>query len=556
MAFQTKQQLNSSKFFQSTGTTMNLSGNTIIFGKLAYNTAVAITGNTQITTKIYVDNKFSTGSTANNGLTKNGSNFRLGGSLTGTTSITGAQILNLGTTGSRLSQFNANATNAITINSSASNVNIGATSGFVNITSSNVSSNGILIQSQNSLTLEGKTISIKGSPSSQTGFDIIGSTDTLFIATGSETLIGGVPGSFAGAKYDIDYSAQFVPRSLVDKGYVTGLTSSIGSSFTANNGLTKNGSNFRLGGTLTGTTSVIGSQILNLGTTASRLSQFNSNTSGAIGLNTSTNSITLTSSIGNVAIVCSGMTISGNTNFRGARYISDYSANYNLRSIPDVNFVTGTTYIDANNGLSKSGNFIQLGGNPLLTSTSIDVNNKQLSFTNLESVSFGSSGNTFFQLFSFSGVDVIQADAPLTLSPYNTVSLPAPSGITRSLVYDIDTNEPKYSDGNQWLSMGSITPVIVGITANTTLTSSRKMVALVDSSTSGLTITLPITPVNGDIVTIKDRVNNAFVNNISIDGNARNIDGVSTTTINTNNGSLELTYSTLFDEWYITAFVN
>ena len=643
MSFKTKQELNIEKFIQGSGSTLNLSGTTIVYGKLRYGNSVAITGSTQVPTKLYVDNRLLTGSTANNGITKNSNNFRLGGTLTGTTSIIGAQILNLGTTGSRLSQFNANASSSVSINSSTSNVNIGATSGFVNITSSNASSNGILIQSQNSLTLEGKTITMKGIPSSLAGITILGNTDTMFLSTGADLFIGGQPG-FQGAKYDVDYSADFGPRSLVDKGYVTGLTTTLvtannglnkiggnirlGGSLTgsttitttssnnllvagfpirytsdlsanfntrslvdkayvtgitttltttANNGITKTGTNFYLGGSLTGNTSIAGSSSsLSLVPNSLLLQSVGANVTNGINLNSTNGGIIIQKNGGGGGEIRiqsdTGITyqVSNNgrirvqhssglsSSFAGIEYTHNYAANFGPRSLVDKDYVTGLTSgfitaITASNGLTIVGNDIQLGGT-LLGSTTIDVNAQQLSFTNLESVSFGSTGNTLLYISNFSGHEIVQVDVPLTLAPYSTSLLLNASGYTRSLIYDTDTNEPKYSDGNQWLSLGSGTPIIVGITANTTLTSSRYKLALVNTSSSGLTVTLPTTPTNGDIVIIKDRVNNALNNNVNINGNGKNIDGSGSATVNTNGGSLKMIYSNEFDEWYVVGF--
>jgi len=58
-----------------------------------------------------------------------------------------------------------------------------------------------------------------------------------------------------GIQYADDYSATFVARSLVDAGFVTGLTSTSGIQ-TACNGLTKEGNVVVLGGTLTGNTEI------------------------------------------------------------------------------------------------------------------------------------------------------------------------------------------------------------------------------------------------------------------------------------------------------------
>jgi len=53
-----------------------------------------------------------------------------------------------------------------------------------------------------------------------------------------------------------------------------------GTTYTASNGITLSTADFQLGGALSGTTSITGSQILNLGTSGSKLSSLNTNTSG------------------------------------------------------------------------------------------------------------------------------------------------------------------------------------------------------------------------------------------------------------------------------------
>ncbi len=54
MSFQTKQTLNDGKFLQRTGDTLTLSGNTIIFGDIRYETHPALTGATQLADVQYV----------------------------------------------------------------------------------------------------------------------------------------------------------------------------------------------------------------------------------------------------------------------------------------------------------------------------------------------------------------------------------------------------------------------------------------------------------------------------------------------------------------------
>ena len=73
-------------------------------------------------------------------------------------------------------------------------------------------------------------------------------------------IIQGCVATFPGAQYDVNYAANFTARSLVDKAFVTGCTNAITTNFvcSANNGLTKQGTNVKLGGTLTGNTCITG----------------------------------------------------------------------------------------------------------------------------------------------------------------------------------------------------------------------------------------------------------------------------------------------------------
>jgi len=158
-------------------------------------------------------------------------------------------------------------------------------------------------------------------------------TGTTNIGLGSFNLI--LTGGTGTLRYGSDLSAQYNVRSLVDKGYVTGITSTLltisafnvysaatltninsrllTSAFntysgntanlintkigSANNGLTKSGTNVHLGGTLTGATTI------GLGTV----------------------NLTLTGTTGTL------------------RYGSDLSAQYNVRSVVDKGYVTGIT---------------------------------------------------------------------------------------------------------------------------------------------------------------------------------------------------------------------
>jgi len=95
---------------------------------------------------------------------------------------------------------------------------------------------------------------------------------------------------------------------------------------------------------------------------------------------------------------------------------------------------------------------------------------------------------------------------------------------------------------------------IIIVTGNTTLFGSE--LKLLINHTTGITITLNSTPINNTTFKIKDISGNAFTYNIIIDGNGKNIDGNSTTSINTNYGAVELMFNDTTNSWYSTGFVN
>lgn len=173
-----------------------------------------------------------------------------------------------------------------------------------------------------------------------------------------------------GIEYVADYSSGFGKRSLVDKGYVTGLTSTLG--VTANNGLTKTGNNIVLGGSLTGDTIVNGANhSLTLGNSGDELSSLTIKTKNgyseiankdfgetvevALQLDTiftptanlvTTNLSTYNSTFLNVGdnLIQIGST---DSSFQGAKYSSDYSSNFTERSLVDKAYVTGLTITKA-----------------------------------------------------------------------------------------------------------------------------------------------------------------------------------------------------------------
>jgi fibronectin-binding autotransporter adhesin len=200
---------------------------------------------------------------ANNGITRNGTNVRLGGSLTGNTNI-GLNTFNLNVTGSS-GTLTAGSSRFAILNPANTFRNIFVSSAIAanrNITIPLLAADDTLVTAAFTQTLTNKTLttpSINGLTSGSTSQDLLVRN------------IGGV--------------------------VQTRTITSVLSGLTANNGIRRTGNNFRLGGTLTGGTT-IGLGISNLIFTG---------TTGTI------------------------------------RYGSDLSANYNIRSLTDVGYVTGLT---------------------------------------------------------------------------------------------------------------------------------------------------------------------------------------------------------------------
>ena len=186
---------------------------------------------------------------ATNGITVTGKKVKLGGTLTGNTTIDGSIVNNL----------HFNNINEFQVNTSGSSTLFG------------LDCNGILMSAG----------------SSSASFD---KNSTI--------------------KYGADYSGIYTIRSLVDRGYVDALTT------TSNNGITKSGTNYHLGGILTGNTTISGVNTNSLSLTC--LSAFNLGFGG---------SSIITDFGGN----------------GGLKYALDYSGNYTSRSIPDVAYVNAVS---------------------------------------------------------------------------------------------------------------------------------------------------------------------------------------------------------------------
>lgn len=87
------------------------------------------------------------------------------------------------------------------------------------------------------------------------------------------------------------------------------------------------------------------------------------------------------------------------------------------------------------------------------------------------------------------------------------------------------------------------------VSADTTIDESCELI-IVDTTVTGIIITLPLTPTDGTFFYIKD-IGNATLNSILIDGNGINIDNAATYTINTNSDYTKVIYCSTNNKWFI-----
>jgi hypothetical protein len=321
--------------------------------------------NDSLVSKYYVDNKITGGTVvfgATNGLCVCGTNATLGGELTGDTTIysTNASIdLNINLVGS----FNVTGDTTILCNSSGCFANGNNWIGII----------------ANTGVAQAELVSICPSNGACTSYLIVGATSacgTTFTSSVANTqgiLYGGV------------YRNDFVCNSLVDAAYVTGITSTKADCATTitggTNGISIDGvnpQNLALGGTLCCPTTTIdlnGNIFIVCGIPANTFICLNDNSlASAFGLQTtgcaaSTTlqaecySLALLSGAGGAIFTDSTPSIPHGIVYNSASYRNTFIDT----SLVDKGYVdtmvTGGTGISvANNGLTKTGNTVQLGG--------------------------------------------------------------------------------------------------------------------------------------------------------------------------------------------------
>jgi hypothetical protein len=446
---------------------------------------------------------------ATNGLTKVGQDVCLGGSLISDTFLTGdgGQIFNIDELSSFKLATNTSATDKFSITALQGAV----TSGTVLENENTVAITSICLDSSLKLSAAATTLNM-----------------------GVDTTIFTDDGDGKGIQYNDEYWSNYTDRSLVDKGYVTSLSSQ--GITGATNGLTKVGQNVCLGGTLSSNTTINGAtQSLTLGNSGSPISDFSVYTASGLNLqsNGGNNGINLTST---------SLLVTDGTNSRGLIYAGTYNSNFVSRSLITASYVTGIT----TTLLPKSTFVTYTGATSTLIGTKLDK-------------TFGSSAQVLYRgatciegssSFTYNGTQVVVPNLCITgaIDAGDTTDAILVWDSTDKLVKQVA--QGSVGDKNNRYSMK-------GIGVNTLLTTSDPFVILVTGGTT-ITITLPASPDNGQVFKIKDARGTALTNLITINGNGNGIDGVGGTNalINTDWGALELVYNLGQDTWYSMAFIN
>jgi len=456
-----------------------------------------------LATAAYVTGKTSTSGiqTAANGLTKVGTQVRLGGTLTGTTTINGAQTLRLNVT-----TFNVtgatNLTGALNVSGKIDGNGaldiLGATSlrNTLNVTGATTILGAIDANS---------TLNVQGATALQGTVNVTGATTVLGAIDANSTL--NVAGATAlqstlnvtGATSlcstltlpTVAAGTTSNPIMVLDSGVVKCVAAS-SYNVTATNGITATGNQVKLGGALTETTSLSGAQTLRL-----NISAFN-----VTGATTVTGAATISGAIdANSTLNVAGATaLQGTVNVTGATTLTS---------------LTASGAIDANSTLNVAGATALQGTVNVTGATTLT----SLTASGTVTLSSVASGSTSDPVLTITSGGVIQKISASSLG----------------------------EDNNRY----AITAPAANSTINLT---GSEYTLLVDTSTGVTTVQLPVGTA-GMAFKIKDRTGDALANNITIDGNGgETIDGALTALINTDYGAIELVHTGT--EWLILSFVN
>ena len=400
--------------------------------------------------------------TACNGLTKTGTEVTLGGTITGSTAITitGLDFEICGSSGTGISIDDAGKT----------------------------------------LDLSAGSISPSGIAMSDGYLSLNAGNNSLEISSGS-SLYNSSDG--VGIQYCADYSSGFVARSIPDAEWVTGQTSTSGVQ-TAVNGLTKTGTEVKLGGTLTGSTTISGAQTFNL--------------SGLTAFNACATNIGLTGAV----CVTGAVNTSSSLNVAGAIDGNSTLDILGATALHSTLNVTGTTTLA---GLNASG---AIDGNSTLDILGATALHSTLDVTGATAIG---------------GVVTLTSVAAGSVST-DEIMVITSGGVVRKVAADT------IGEDNNIYEMSIVTTDVV-------LTTGSSYVQLINNASSGLTITLPAAPIDGQVFRLKDAGGAALTYPVTIGRNGKLIDGAANDGIlNTDGGALELVYNNSLGSWFVFSFVN
>ena len=372
--------------------------------------------------------------------------------------------------------------------------------------------------------------------------DVDNTTSTCLQSNGF-TITGNI-GVFAGAKYAEDYSVNYTDRSIPDVEYVNGVVANV----VVNNGLTNQNGTIVLGGPLTGDTTI-----------------------GLAG-----NTLNYTGDSGAIINL-----IGPGNGSQSCQRFGQYGVSMRHDNIPSSKY---SIIEQSGCGVEVRGNLgISLcttgGGNEgrinIMTSTGFqssvsDGTNTGLIDACVCGVNICSTygvKNAGFTACGVTGHGIVKGTQGVCLcgGPTGTVEIegsvklnttPASGTIADSVIVWNSTDKAlKTVAGSSLGDKNNIYATTVVTGASITLTPSSSYLILVNYVNPS-TITLPVSPTDGQAFKIKDARGNALSNNITVDGGANLIDGSATALINTDFGALELVYNQSLDGWFSLAFVN
>jgi len=379
---------------------------------------------------------------------------------------------------------------------------------------------------------------------------------------------------------------------------------------TAENGLSVDGDNFVLGGTLTGNT-VIKTSDNKFTLSASSFNEFNFQETASYGTsctyfdsgdyrtfqqafagtgvcasivqaacNTSTNQYSLLdlqnseAFLGHadastdwqmICITDTAMVIGDAVNNKGLVYNGNYEGNFSPLSLVTCKYVDSVTsgitgaFTSANNGLCASGQIVSLGG--ALTGDTTISGAHTLCLSSITAFNATATNINLIGIVGVTGAMTTSTslDVGGTLDVTNTLTLDSVADgdaqTDNVLVRDSGGVIKKVSASE--LGEDNNVYAMTVVTSNVTLTTGSTYVQLINNASSGLTITLPATPIDGQVFRIKDAAGAALTYPITIGRNGKLIDGGSTDGIlNTDGGALELVYNNGLGSWFVFSFVN